>query len=886
MPLTGDQLKHADELFDRLLELVPDERPGAIDQWQLPEEMKTLLLAMLDSLDQPGLLDGSSLDFVQTAPEADAPDPLVGRRFGPYRLESLIGHGGMSSVYRAVRADGAYDAPVAFKILSPALLAPDWQTRFRREARYLARLRHPGIASLLDAGLSDDGTPFLVTELIEGEPIHRWCEARGCSLRQRLALIVDLCEAVAYAQNQLLVHRDIKSDNVLVTDQGQVKLLDFGIARQLADSDQEESEGAGTRIFTPQYAAPEQLLGQPVSTATDVFSIGVLMYRLITGSLPFAASTDPDRRAPAPRPSQRIAIGTSKSATVIKQQKKQLRGDLDNICTKAMARDPAHRYANARELGKDLQRWLDHRPVSARRSSIVRRLQLFARRRTALATTLAALMLVTVIGLLATSWQAWEARQQARIASSVTSYLTSVFTTSDPLAGETEDPPASELLRRGAAQAETLLQSSPEAAGELLHLIGSIQRQLGFFDDAQSSLEQALASVGQRRRGQAQQPRILLELGLLAHDLGDYELSVSRYRTGLQLLEKRPRQAGETLLEARIVLPQLESWTDPATALSRLPELKLLIDDPQLIGELRLKAYRTLSMVYNSNRKPEQAEHYLKKALTQADSTVPALPPLRLSELHSELGLMALDRLALASAVHHLGQTLTLEKEVFGEQHPRLATLELNLAFAHYYAGDHEQALYHAERALAIGNAHWPEDHPLLGAATAIRTGPLWALGRWQELDEALQILAGLSPSTGMAYWAETHGLLALFSRKQSNQLLARHAYLLGQDRFAELPADRIQLWDMLVALATEMSSASAEHEPRAFSLPESGNWGAQLSALLGFHYLNERGEVEQARQWQAWFAALDCQLPDLGRAMNLSLPAPASSAPPDCRSL
>ena len=396
--------------------------------------------------EQPGLADevAALLDehkaaqdeaFLEgTAPRPGNAAPLLGRRLGAYTLQAPIGHGGMGSVWRAIRSDGQYEAAVAIKLLNLALIGAAGIARFKREGSILARLQHPHIAHLLDAGATEDGQPYLVLELVEGEPIDAYCRRCRLGIEARIRLIIDVSGAVAHAHAHLVVHRDLKPSNVLVMPDGQVKLLDFGIAKLL------EAEGgdagsalthAGTHALTPQYAAPEQLLGGPITTATDVYSLGVMLYELLCGRHPTGASsasaaefirgtldTEPARlSAPAathPRaPAEETLRIAAERATSVAGLERQLQGDLDNIMARALRKGPAQRYASVAALADDLRRHLAHEPVSARPDSLAYRSARFVRRNRSMVAAGLLLMLAIVGGLAGTVTQARRAEAQA-----------------------------------------------------------------------------------------------------------------------------------------------------------------------------------------------------------------------------------------------------------------------------------------------------------------------------------------------------------------------------------------------------------------------------------------------------------------------------------------
>jgi len=405
--------------FDELQPLPPAERDArlavldkdpAATQWVA--ELRSLLASEADATQQ-------FLAPQHTVPEAPAA-LQAGQSLGPWRLVQPLGAGGMGEVWRAERADGAYEGQAAIKRLHSRLPSAAGAARFAAERRALARLEHPNIARLLDAGQTPDGQPYVVMEHVRGEPIDRACAGRP--LAERVTLFLQLCDAVAYAHRQLLLHRDLKPANVLVTAAGQVKLLDFGIAKVLDDGDSALTQGAA--LFTPRYASPEQVRGEPVGTATDVHGLGVLLYGLLTGQRPYGRDAEgPLAVAQAvlneepQRPSRAVAESRSGSdAEALAVTPRLLRGDLDTIVLKALHKRPADRYASVDALAADLRAWRDGYPVAARPAPWSLQLRKFLARNRLSGALGGLAVLLLVAGLLATQWQAHRAEQALRVA--------------------------------------------------------------------------------------------------------------------------------------------------------------------------------------------------------------------------------------------------------------------------------------------------------------------------------------------------------------------------------------------------------------------------------------------------------------------------------------
>jgi non-specific serine/threonine protein kinase/serine/threonine-protein kinase len=464
--MAGIDRQRVKELFLAALELRPGDRPPFLDtecqgDSALRTEVESLLAASDEAtgfLDRPAKLDV----FAELGPEMPQPvDTLPGSRVGPFRIESTIGEGGMGMVYRASRDDQNFEQVVAIKVLHRELDRGAMLRRFQAERQILASLEHPNIARLLDAGVTADGRSYLVLEYIEGQPLTTYAETARLSVRQRLELFRPVCAAVQCAHQRLIVHRDLKPANILVTAEGVPKLLDFGIAKLLDDLDADRT-ATGMHLMTPAYASPEQVRAEVITTASDIYSLGVLLYELLTGDKPLKLPTgDPlaaariitDQEPPAP------------SAVV-----PSLAGDLDNIVLKALAKEPQRRYASAAEFAEDIRRYLDGLPVVARTPTLFYLARKYVRRHSGRLAAAALVLLVLLAGVLSTLREG--RRAQARfndVRELSRSVLFEIHDAIKPLPGSTA---ARELV---ISRALTFLDKLSAEAGSDL----TLQRELG-----------------------------------------------------------------------------------------------------------------------------------------------------------------------------------------------------------------------------------------------------------------------------------------------------------------------------------------------------------------------------------------------------------------------
>jgi len=466
--------------LDGVLSLPEVERPEALrriasDDVELRDQLVSLIAHM--GGDDP-LLDAPAINAVGAA-GVEFGGLEAGHRIGVYRVLSLIGRGGMGEVYHAERVDGQFEQQVALKLIRHELAHQP--ARFQSERQMLARLEHPGIARLLDGGIADDGRPYMVMELVQGRPITEWCATNQSDLSTRLRLFMEICDAVAYAHRNLIIHRDLKPDNVLVTHDGRVKLVDFGVAKLVENPFDELTQ---TAPLTPGYAAPEQLTRTAITTATDVYALGMLLFELLTGArpwrlsdLPMATALDKVLREAPPAPSQ-FAMALPHPPV----PPRALSGDLDAIVAKAVRKEPEHRYATVSALREDVARSQCGDSVAAREGARMYTLGRTLRRYRLLVASGGAVFLALAVGAAGMAWQAHVARDEAARATATKDFLLGVFRASDPRIAA--DKPrgqitAKELLDASSARIQTEFTAQPDLKIELLGTVASIYGELG-----------------------------------------------------------------------------------------------------------------------------------------------------------------------------------------------------------------------------------------------------------------------------------------------------------------------------------------------------------------------------------------------------------------------
>ena len=486
-------------LLDELLELEPDARELRL--LRLEQESPDVAAEIRRLL----ALETARPDFLSTPVyHASIRVSLPGALVGPYRLLRLIGEGGMGQVWLAERADGLFERRAALKLLRPGFADTGLRTRFDRERQILAKLAHEHVARFLDAGFGEDGQPYLALEYVEGQSITAYAAQRKLSVLQRLALFLQVCSAVSHAHASLVVHRDLKPSNILVTPNGAVRLLDFGIAKLLDAPGREltETTRAGARAFTLHYAAPEQIRGDAVTATTDVYSLGVVLYELLTGCKPYRLRRDTDAEweeailnAEPTRPSSAARNRDEHLTRSERKLARTLSGDLDNIVLKALQKAPEDRYLSVEALANDLRRYLAGRPVSARPHSLDYRLRKYVQRN-ALQLSLA-LGIIAILGgaLYVVSWQGREARAEAQRAQAIHDFMIGLFEQAGKEAGPSNSVDIRRLLDAGVRRSNTLLARQPIVRAELLKLIASMHLGLGDYAQTIAVLDQQKAAL-------------------------------------------------------------------------------------------------------------------------------------------------------------------------------------------------------------------------------------------------------------------------------------------------------------------------------------------------------------------------------------------------------
>ncbi len=691
------------ELIDEALALPAPER----ERWigQLPSSDAALRQRLRSLLAEGGTGLPATLPRVETADFAGT--PAVPETIGPYHLLRELGRGGMASVWLAERTDVLQQRQVALKLPHGV-----WQRdtraglaeRLAREREILARLEHPNIAHLYDAGVGADGRPWLALEYVQGERIDTLAARRP--LPERLGLFIQVVRAVAHAHAQLVVHRDIKPANILVNTEGQVKLLDFGIAKLLEQGVAEATEltQLSGRAFTPQYASPEQLRGEPLSTASDIFSLGIVLHELLTGQHPFApagatraalehALLHHEARPPSERVADRAGV-------------RALRGDLDTIVGKALKKEPNERYTTAAALADDIERHLAQRPVLARPDSAWYRLQRFVRRNR-LACGAAALAFAAVIGGAgAAAWQARAARAEAARAEAVKAYVAGLFTDADPFNTGSAEPTMASLLEAAQARLPTAGAGTAALRVELLEMIGASLIGLSQFERAEHVLAQA-TQEGRQWLGAGHALTLRARLRQLQIDRHRGNRAAMKATLGELLPQLRQRRQAEP----RLLLAALNAGTHLAIDEGRHAEAKQLAQE--LVALARQALPENDPETANSALLLSSIEHFVgdaDSALVAAEEALLVVqqvygatrPHARVLDARYLHGRALGNAGRFDEAVRELTEVLAQVQALLGHEAPMAGFLAAEVARFELERGQAVSALRHAALALAI----------------------------------------------------------------------------------------------------------------------------------------------------------------------------------------
>ncbi len=680
------------------------------------QDLRDRVEAMLGSDDTEGWLRDAVGDALP-------PEGAARKRIGPYRVLGELGRGGMGVVLLGERSDDTFRMRVAIKLVEGRLPGSEVERRLRKERQILARLDHPNIARLLDGGTTADGIPYFVMEYVEGELLDEYCASHRLSLTQRLKLFNTLCGAVHYAHQRLVIHRDLKPSNVMVTEEGMPKLLDFGVAKWLIEDPDLAHQGmteTGARLLTPDYASPEQVRGEPLTTASDVYALGVLLFRLLTGRAPYQFA---DRR---PAEIERVigSVAAPAPSTVVRETgpdtppgsprelSRRLVGDLDTIVLTALRKDPSRRYASVEQLADDVRRHMASQPVRARPDTLRYRARKFVRRHRLAVAVSASMGLVLVAATTMTAWQAQIAIEQRRHAEAESAKATSalgllvdVFEVSDPGIALGRELSAREILDEGAKRVLAPLDDQAAVKLTLLRTIGRVYQNLGSYGDAARLFGEAL-EVDRGAESLADLGAAHFELGRLTEAQDLFKEAITLYREESQTGQtSQPDALAEALNDLAVVTFGLGDFPRAETLLRQ--SLRIMAQHQGLADVRLAEVFENLGVVRQVRDDLEAAERLLRRAMGSYRMALGDTHPRVAGALTSLAGVLY-QRHALDDATDLYREALAMRRALLEPDHPDVVSSLISLGSVLRDAGHTDEAESLLRQAVDLGRTAGP----------------------------------------------------------------------------------------------------------------------------------------------------------------------------------
>ncbi len=751
--MDSDLWARVKDIFINAVALQGDKREEYIEKTcGSNDELKGEVISLLTSFKSSGaFLDNPDIDLNFAVPQEK--DPYLNKKIDAYKIVSVIAEGGMGRVYLGERADSAFSQRVAVKLIKYFNQSSYLLQRFHNERQTLANLNHPYIAKLLDGGSTDEGVPYFIMEYIDGVPLNEYCDANSLSIDDRLLLFQKICSAVNYAHKNLVVHRDLKPSNILITGDGNPKLLDFGISKILKDDNTPDlSDYTVTQVWnlTPDYASPEQIKGEKITTATDIYSLGVLLYKILTGHHPYnirsylpaditkiVCETNPEKPSTIIRTVENIksaggheiiispeTIGKARKENIVKLSK-TLSGDLDNIILKAIRKEPERRYSSIEQFSEDIRRYLDGLPVIARNDTLSYRTSKFVRRHKFGVAAFLIIIILFIAGFIGITWQADIAakqRDKARIETAKTekinTFLQNMLSSADP-ENSGKDVKVVEVLKKAEKKLDNDLTDQPEINASLRTTIGITLENLGLYDESIIQLKKALETrkkiYGERNEETA---RSIENLALAVHYKGDYHQAEMLYLKSVKIYEALDSVMNPSYAEALNDLGTL--YMDIGKYDSAMTNFKSALNIyTKMLGENNSLIASTLNnMALTSDYEGDlvSAENNYKKALA-IDSKLLGNDNYELAHLFNNLAFVLLEKEKYEEALSYFQKSLTIRENKLGKNHPQCILALFNLGCTYSYLNHNGRSIQYIDSALALWSRSLPPDHPLIGSA-------------------------------------------------------------------------------------------------------------------------------------------------------------------------
>ncbi len=887
--MTEQRWEQVKRLFQEALERPPEERDAFVEQACADDTtLRIELLSLLRSHDEAaGFLRDPPAELAARILEQErAGASLVGRRLGPYRLLQCIGRGGTGAVYLAVRDDDEFQKRVAVKVVRRGMATSELLQRFRSERQILASIEHPNIARLLDGGSTEEGLPYFVMEYIEGEPITRYCDVRRLGVEARLRLFRTVCAAVKVAHQNLVVHRDVKPGNILVTADGVPKLLDFGIAKLLNPELAREGHDPTLlelRVMTPEFASPEQIRGDTITTASDVYSLGVLLYELLTGHRPLRVAHLPMHEmenvicTEQPEPPSAVlsrqaeirepdgstreispeAVAVARSSTP-ERLRRRLAGDLDNIVLKALRKEPPRRYASVEQLDEDIRRHLEGLPVTARPDTLLYRGGKFVQRhRLGVAVAATALLFAMALGATMAAQSRRLAAERDRAAraatkaSVVSEFLQEVLASADPLEGVGRDVTVLQAIQTAVPRIAATFAAQPDVEAAVRHTIGRTLARLGRFDEAEAQIRRSL-QLRRRLYGDrhAEIAESLNSLGEVRYDRGDLDGAERLYREAYTM---RRELLGDNSAE---VATSLDNLANVYHQRGQLEEAERMYREALSIRRRVLgpehqdvaSSLNNVAVVLHDQGRLDQAEELYRESLALARRVLGDEHPDVATGLNNLAALLD-ERGRPEEAEPLYREAIAMTRRLLGPRHPGVAVSLYNLGVLLEGRGEYAEAERLYQEGLDLVTEQLGPEHPDVPDFVAALAGLREADGRYRQAADLFgQALEGYRRTrpTDDPIIASTQVDYGRCLAQAGEAWRAEREMLAGWNALRALPdADLEMLASVAGDLAAFYRRAGRVEEAERFRLlAEQTEAGAASAPARGVH---DSGEPQRA---------------------------------------
>ena len=729
-------------IFYEASNLSPEDRDKLIHSNTNDEELIKEIYSLLSAHDKSEEFLNSPA--VPTEYFAEYDNIFIGKYFGKYRIEKLIAQGGMGLVYLGER-DDEVKQKAAVKIISPGYVSETVLKRFQNERQTLANLNHPNISKLLDGGITDDGIQFLVMEYIDGIPVDNYCDEKYLTIDERLNLFLKIASVVGYAHHNLIVHRDLKPSNILITQEGEPKLLDFGIAKILsAEINEEEAITIkGVVNFTPEYASPEQVNGEPITTASDVYSLGVILYKLLTGHNPYRIKTKfPSEikkivtQSEPQKPSEIIyttsekklgeqiievspnIVSKTREGTIEKLHKK-LVGDLDNIISKAIRKEPERRYSSIELLTEDINRYLNDQPVRAHKDSFNYRAEKFIKRNKTAVITALTIMLLILAAIGGIIWQSHltaierdNAKLEAEKANQIKSFLLNMMSAPDPKE-DGRDVKIIDVIEKASSSLTSELNGNEKIEAEIRTIIGNTYQNLGIFDSAEVEMKRAL-EINKKLFGEnsVEAALSLKNLGQVYHYAGDFEKTEELYTKSLNLLKQNKNTPPFELARSLDLYGSLlTDKGDYQKAEAITYEALLMAENAKGPDDYEVLTIKNnLATAYNYNDKLDKADSLYKICLNGFRKKFGNVH-IRVASLLNNIAFINIYKKDHKGALPYLNESVDIKRKLLGEDHPDLILAYSNLGSTYFNDNQFNKAEEIMKRSIDVGLKNFEADN-------------------------------------------------------------------------------------------------------------------------------------------------------------------------------